>query len=105
MAMHPDLSGYPPYGSSIAKPILRSTGLGRTTKMSVHAQTEHLRTCGRCGIRYDWRKSPSTSLKMTYCGALCEMAALGFTIEAMLRSAVEVLPAPQPLSETWLIAA
>lgn len=46
---------------------------------------EHMRSCQHCGVRYDWRRSPSSSLKMTYCGSLCERADLGFTIEAMLR--------------------
>jgi hypothetical protein len=45
----------------------------------------HIRTCERCGLRYDWRRSPSSSLKMTYCSSLCERGALGFTIEALLR--------------------
>jgi hypothetical protein len=44
-----------------------------------------IRTCAHCGLRYDWRRSPSSSLKMTYCGSLCERAGLGFTIEALLR--------------------
>ncbi len=48
-------------------------------------ETMHIRVCARCGIRYDWRRSPSSSLKMTYCGSLCERAGLGFTIEALLR--------------------
>ncbi|MCC6387334.1 MAG: hypothetical protein U0547_04860 [Dehalococcoidia bacterium] len=43
-------------------------------------------TCVHCGLRYDWRRSPSSSLKMTYCGSLCEKADLGFTIETILRS-------------------
>lgn len=51
---------------------------------------DHIRCCKHCGIRYDWRRSPSTSLKMTYCGTLCEQADLGFTIEAMLRPTVRV---------------
>jgi len=37
-----------------------------------------------CGTPYDWRRSPSGSLKMTYCGSLCERAGLGFTIESLL---------------------
>lgn len=41
-------------------------------------------TCARCGLRYDWRRSPS-SLKMTYCGSLCERGDLGFTIDALLQ--------------------
>ena len=45
----------------------------------------HIRQCERCSLKYDWRKSPSSSLKMTYCSSLCERAALGFTIEALLR--------------------
>jgi hypothetical protein len=73
--------------------------------MADNAHTQHMRTCERCGIRYDWRKSPSTSLKMTYCGSLCEMGALGFTIEAMLRGTVAKLPAVELLPSTWLIAA
>ena len=48
--------------------------------------TQNIRTCTRCGIKYDWRRSASSSLKMTYCNSLCEMADLGFTIEALLRT-------------------
>ena len=45
----------------------------------------NIKVCARCGLRYDWRKSPSTTLKMTYCSSLCERADLGFTIEALLK--------------------
>ena len=45
----------------------------------------NIKVCVHCGIRYDWRRSPSSSLKMTYCGSLCERADLGFTVEALLR--------------------
>ena len=48
--------------------------------------TQNIRTCTRCNIRYDWRRSASSSLKMTYCNSLCELADLGFTIEAILRT-------------------
>lgn len=48
-------------------------------------QSSNLRTCKRCGLAYDWRRSASSSLKMTYCGSLCEMGDLGFTLEAMLQ--------------------
>lgn len=41
----------------------------------------NMRVCEHCGIPYDWRRSPSTSLKMTYCGSLCERANLGFTLD------------------------
>jgi hypothetical protein len=42
-----------------------------------------IRTCAHFGLRYDWRRSPRSSLKMTFCGSLCERAGLGFTIEAL----------------------
>ncbi|MEO6398755.1 MAG: hypothetical protein ABIP13_09845 [Tepidiformaceae bacterium] len=45
----------------------------------------NIKVCARCGLRYDWRKSPSSALKMTYCSSLCERADLGFTIEALLK--------------------
>ncbi|MBE7519130.1 MAG: hypothetical protein HS107_07765 [Thermoflexaceae bacterium] len=41
--------------------------------------------CERCGAHYDWRKSSSWTLKMTYCSALCEQGDLGFSIETLLR--------------------
>lgn len=47
--------------------------------------TPNIRTCTRCSMKYDWRRSTSASLKMTYCNSLCEAADLGFTIEALLR--------------------
>lgn len=52
----------------------------------------NIKNCRRCGLRYDWRRSPSSSLKMTYCGSLCEQADLGFTIEALLRYEREAAP-------------
>jgi hypothetical protein len=48
-------------------------------------QFSNIKVCKRCALRYDWRKSPSSSLKMTYCSSLCEQADLGFTVEALLR--------------------
>jgi len=48
--------------------------------------TPHIRICQHCAIPYDWRRSPSGSLKMTYCGSLCERADLGFTIETLLHN-------------------
>lgn len=58
----------------------------------------NIKVCARCGLRYDWRKSPSTALKMTYCSSLCERADLGFTIEALLRveRGEKVAPAEEP---------
>ncbi len=41
--------------------------------------------CVRCSVPYDWRRSTSSSLKMTYCSSLCEQGDLGFTIEAVIR--------------------
>ncbi len=49
--------------------------------------TPHIRVCKHCHGSYDWRRSPSSCLKMTYCGSLCEKADLGFTIEALLADA------------------
>jgi hypothetical protein len=46
----------------------------------------NIRVCARCGVHYDWRRSTSGSLKMTYCGSICERSDLGFTIEALLRT-------------------
>lgn len=54
----------------------------------------HIRVCAHCGNRYDWRRSPSTSLKMTYCGSLCEQADLGFTIDALLHAEGPAQEAP-----------
>lgn len=51
--------------------------------------------CGRCGNAYDWRRSTSSSLKMTYCNALCEASDLGFTIDALLK--MQPLKAPREL--------
>ena len=62
----------------------------------IHSDLRHIRTCQHCHVRYDWRRSPSTSLKMTYCGSLCEAADLGFTIEALIRcERRQPLEAPQ----------
>ncbi len=52
--------------------------------------TNHMRVCQHCALPYDWRRSPSGSLKMTYCGSLCEKADLGFTIETLLSPVVMV---------------
>lgn len=74
--------------------------------MSDNATFDHIRTCARCGMRYDWRRSASASLKMTFCGSLCERGALGFTIEALLESGAPRRPATAAdLRNTWLIAA
>ena len=64
----------------------------------------HMRVCEHCGVPYDWRRSPSTSLKMTYCGSLCERANLGFAIDSLSggvrggRSARRDLPPARPAS-------
>jgi hypothetical protein len=52
---------------------------------AVGMELSNIRECARCGLRYDWRKSPSSALKMTYCSSLCERADLGFTVEALLK--------------------
>jgi hypothetical protein len=56
----------------------------------------NIKVCARCGLRYDWRKSPSTTLKMTYCGSLCEKADLGFTLEALLKSGPKAAESREP---------
>jgi hypothetical protein len=64
-----------------------------TTTPTKNGETQSpLRTCARCGNVYDWRRSASSSLKMTYCGSLCEMGDLGFTIEAILRMDIKKTP-------------
>jgi PHP family Zn ribbon phosphoesterase len=68
----------------------------------------HIRSCDRCGLRYDWRKSTSTNLKMTYCGSLCERGALGFTLDAMLQGTVVRTPRAdlfRPKFPSWPLAA
>lgn len=64
----------------------------------------HIHVCARCGIRYDWRRSPSSSLKMTYCGSLCEKAALGFTIETLLKMQAPVVAATLPVQRELIAA-
>ena len=65
------------------------------TQLDLTFNPDHMKTCAHCNLRYDWRRSPSSSLKMTYCGSLCETADLGFTIESLLRA--ERAPRPQPI--------
>ena len=62
------------------------------TNISFISDQTNIKSCQRCGLRYDWRRSPSSSLKMTYCGSLCEQADLGFTIEALLRVERSIAP-------------
>jgi hypothetical protein len=70
-------------------PPVADAGGGRTTTMTtttstITANLLHMKSCRRCGVRYDWRRSPSSWLKMTYCGSFCEKADMGFTIETLL---------------------
>lgn len=51
----------------------------------MQAQPTNLKLCEHCGTPYDWRRSASRSLKMTYCGVICEKADLGFTIDYLLQ--------------------
>ncbi|MEO6399168.1 MAG: hypothetical protein ABIP13_11915 [Tepidiformaceae bacterium] len=44
----------------------------------------HIRHCDHCASPYDWRRSTSRYLRMTYCNSICEAADLGGTIESML---------------------
>ena len=43
---------------------------------------ETLSKCGRCGVGYHPHKSTS-ALRLTYCGLLCEIGALGFSLTAL----------------------
>lgn len=63
-----------------------------------HPDQTNIKVCKRCGLRYDWRKSPSSNLKMTYCGSLCERADLGFTIEGLLKYSLEGPPNSKPIT-------
>lgn len=74
--------------------------------------TGNIRHCAHCGIPYDWRRSTSSSLKMTYCGTLCEKGDLGFTIETLLEMKAFAPERPSkpteemlPLWENALLAA
>jgi len=60
--------------------------MNATATATIQTATPNMRSCQRCSIKYDWRRSGSTSLKMTYCNSLCEAADLGFTIEALIRT-------------------
>lgn len=67
---------------------------------AVGMNLDNIKVCARCNLRYDWRKSPSSALKMTYCSSLCEKADLGFTIEALLRhERVEPAKAVEPVTK------
>lgn len=64
-----------------------NTAASSTTRaLASEALRSNIRYCGHCGLPYDWRRSASSSLKMTYCGSLCEKGALGFTIESLLQA-------------------
>lgn len=63
--------------------------------------TQNIRTCTRCGIKYDWRRSASTSLKMTYCNSLCENADLGFTIEALIHTELSAVGKSGTVEVDW----
>ena len=56
--------------------------MNATTATAPTPITSNIRHCAHCGLPYDWRRSTSSSLKMTYCGTLCEKGDLGFTLEA-----------------------
>lgn len=50
--------------------------------MPTSITTNHIHNCQRCAAPYDWRRSHS-NLKMTWCGILCEIADLGFSLETI----------------------
>jgi len=63
-----------------------------TDRNALDFDMQNMRTCARCGVRYDWRRSASSSLKMTYCGSLCECGDLGFTVDALLHMKASSMP-------------
>lgn len=65
--------------------MAEAPGLARILCQETTMESSNIRICEHCGIRYDWRRSPSSHLKMTFCGSLCEKAGLGFSLEAFLR--------------------
>jgi hypothetical protein len=65
---------------------MNSTSPLTPTITTTAPEMSHIRTCARCAAPYDWRRSTSSSLKMTYCGSLCEKGDLGFTIETLLEA-------------------
>lgn len=46
---------------------------------------DNTRVCARWGLRYDWRKSASPTLKIACCSSPRERAGPGYAIEAPLR--------------------
>jgi PHP family Zn ribbon phosphoesterase len=76
--------------------------------MNSTTPVNHMRDCERCRIRYDWRKSTSSNLKMTFCGSLCEKGALGFTLDSLLSATLVKAPKStefRPVFPSWPIAA
>jgi DNA-directed RNA polymerase subunit RPC12/RpoP len=61
--------------------------------------------CARCGVPYDWQKSTSRSLRMTYCSSLCEATDLGSTIESLLTITRAPQAAPAKATRTLIAAA
>ena len=51
-----------------------------------------IQRCARCAVPYDWRRSSSRSLRMTYCSSLCEVADLGATIEVFIQAKADAHP-------------
>ena len=47
-----------------------------------------LTICNRCEGTYSWAKSTS-SLRLTYCSILCEVADIGFHIPTFIKSELE----------------
>ena len=66
---------------SIAHRSCRGSGDGAVV---IAITSGFIRHCERCSAPYDWRRSTSRSLRMTYCNSLCEAADLGGTIESLL---------------------
>ena len=71
-----------------------------TANLNSDLNLDHMKTCLRCNVRYDWRKSASSTLKMTYCSHLCERGDLGFTLEALLHAEPKTQPGAAEVDAT-----
>ena len=47
--------------------------------------SDNMRECQRCHTSYQWERSQS-ALRFTYCGVLCELFDLGFSIDGLISS-------------------
>lgn len=56
-----------------------------TYNLPATLSADTLRTCNNCRSIYKWSKSSAT-LKLRFCGFLCERSVIGFTYEAFIKN-------------------